>query len=227
MCTLLDLYADFSQISCYSRLTVFASSWCTHFWWGGHISRNVTESSFSAVWNFNRCFKKWMMKKSQGCYRSRGYGSYWKNFKLGILWLMPFVMWFANSVCLMRFSYSFMLCCSVLLQFAADILIFIFSSEILMGALGRTLREDWKKSFELATNIVTFFLNLSLYSSFHSTLARYKVSQKNDSILLRLLNSTVKNNRASYKKNSTLRNAIYKFWFFRFSFFFFSCFWEL
>lgn len=44
-----------------------------------------------------------------------------------------------------------------------------------MGALARVLRDDWTKSFELATNIITVFLNFSVYINFHQFLAHQKV----------------------------------------------------
>uniref|UniRef100_A0A915PQC9 Kinesin-associated protein 3 n=1 Tax=Setaria digitata TaxID=48799 RepID=A0A915PQC9_9BILA len=51
----------------------------------------------------------------------------------------------------------------------------LIENEVLMGALVRVLRDDWKKSFELATNIVTIFYNLSLYTNFHPFLAHHKI----------------------------------------------------
>lgn len=44
-----------------------------------------------------------------------------------------------------------------------------------MGALVRVLRDDWKKSFELGSNIITVFYNLSIYTNFHQFLAHHKV----------------------------------------------------
>lgn len=48
-------------------------------------------------------------------------------------------------------------------------------SEVLIGALARILYDDWKKSFDLATNITSIFLNFSFYNDFHPILAHYKV----------------------------------------------------
>ncbi|KHN74989.1 Kinesin-associated protein 3 [Toxocara canis] len=49
------------------------------------------------------------------------------------------------------------------------------TSETLIGALSRVLRDDWKKSFELATNIVSIFSAFSSYTQFQSIVAHYKV----------------------------------------------------
>ena len=51
----------------------------------------------------------------------------------------------------------------------------ILLSEILLGALTRVLRDDGKKSFDLATNIVSTFYNFSLCSEFQAVIARHKV----------------------------------------------------
>ncbi|KAK6102101.1 Kinesin-associated protein (KAP) family protein [Brugia pahangi] len=51
----------------------------------------------------------------------------------------------------------------------------LIGNEVLMGALVRVLRDDWKKSFELATNIITVFYNFSIYTNFHQILAHHKI----------------------------------------------------
>lgn len=51
----------------------------------------------------------------------------------------------------------------------------LIENETLMGALVRVLRDDWKKSFELATNIVALFYNLSIYMNFQPVLAHHKI----------------------------------------------------
>lgn len=51
----------------------------------------------------------------------------------------------------------------------------LIENETLVGALARVLRDDWKKSFELATNIVTIFFNFSSYTEFQSVVAHYKM----------------------------------------------------
>jgi len=44
-----------------------------------------------------------------------------------------------------------------------------------MGALSRVLREDWRKSVELSTNIIYIFFSFSTYLQFHQTIAHYKI----------------------------------------------------
>ncbi|VDK88244.1 unnamed protein product [Litomosoides sigmodontis] len=51
----------------------------------------------------------------------------------------------------------------------------LIENEILMGALVRVLRDDWKKSFELASNIITVLYNFSIYTNFHQFLAHHKI----------------------------------------------------
>uniref|UniRef100_A0A914RV98 Uncharacterized protein n=1 Tax=Parascaris equorum TaxID=6256 RepID=A0A914RV98_PAREQ len=51
----------------------------------------------------------------------------------------------------------------------------VFFAETLIGALARVLRDDWKKSFELATNIVSIFFTFSSYTQFQAVIAHYKV----------------------------------------------------
>uniref|UniRef100_A0A8R1TZH0 Kinesin-associated protein 3 n=1 Tax=Onchocerca volvulus TaxID=6282 RepID=A0A8R1TZH0_ONCVO len=51
----------------------------------------------------------------------------------------------------------------------------LIENEVLMGALVRVLRDDWKKSFELATNILTMLYNFSIYTNFHQILAHHKI----------------------------------------------------
>jgi hypothetical protein len=41
--------------------------------------------------------------------------------------------------------------------------------------LARVLKEDWKKSVELATNIIYTFFCFSSFSQFHPLIAHYKV----------------------------------------------------
>ena len=47
--------------------------------------------------------------------------------------------------------------------------------EPVLGALSRVLREDWKKSTELTTNIVYVFFCFSSFSQFHSIIIHYKI----------------------------------------------------
>lgn len=48
-------------------------------------------------------------------------------------------------------------------------------NEPVLGALSRVLREDWKKSTELTTNIVYVFFCFSSFSQFHSIIIHYKI----------------------------------------------------
>ncbi|XP_069691639.1 kinesin-associated protein 3 isoform X2 [Periplaneta americana] len=49
------------------------------------------------------------------------------------------------------------------------------SNDAVLSALSRVLREDWKKSIELSTNIVYIFFCFSTYSQFHNVILQYKV----------------------------------------------------
>ncbi|XP_076806498.1 kinesin-associated protein 3-like isoform X2 [Clavelina lepadiformis] len=44
-----------------------------------------------------------------------------------------------------------------------------------LGALTRVLREDWRKSVELSTNIMYIFFCFSAYTQFHSVIAHHKI----------------------------------------------------
>ncbi|KAB1261094.1 Kinesin-associated protein 3 [Camelus dromedarius] len=50
-----------------------------------------------------------------------------------------------------------------------------FSLETALGALARVLREDWKQSVELATNIIYIFFCFSSFSQFHGLITHYKI----------------------------------------------------
>lgn len=45
-----------------------------------------------------------------------------------------------------------------------------------MSALARVLREEYRKSFELSSNIINIFLCFSAYKIFHKILIDHKVS---------------------------------------------------
>lgn len=49
------------------------------------------------------------------------------------------------------------------------------TAESLFLALARVLKEDWKKSIELSTNIVYIFFCFSTFSVFHRLLAQHKI----------------------------------------------------
>ena len=48
-------------------------------------------------------------------------------------------------------------------------------NETLLGALSRVLREEWRISIDLSTNIIYVFFCFSTFSQFHPIIARYKV----------------------------------------------------
>ena len=50
-----------------------------------------------------------------------------------------------------------------------------FITETVVGALARVLREDWKRSTELATNIIYIFFCFSSFSQFHGVVSHFKV----------------------------------------------------
>ncbi|TKR76730.1 hypothetical protein L596_017831 [Steinernema carpocapsae] len=51
----------------------------------------------------------------------------------------------------------------------------IIANEPLMGALARVFREDWKKNFDLATNIANIFAQLSKYHEFQPIISHFKI----------------------------------------------------
>ncbi|CAI5446113.1 unnamed protein product [Caenorhabditis angaria] len=48
-------------------------------------------------------------------------------------------------------------------------------NERLLGALARVFREDWKKNFDVSTNIMSTFVSLSKYTDYHSILLHHKI----------------------------------------------------
>ena len=61
------------------------------------------------------------------------------------------------------------------MQSMKTLLICLYFPETVLGALARVLREDWKRSVELATNIVYVFFCFSSFSQFHSVIAHFKI----------------------------------------------------
>ncbi|KAF7249921.1 hypothetical protein EG68_10765 [Paragonimus skrjabini miyazakii] len=51
----------------------------------------------------------------------------------------------------------------------------LYQNETLVGALARVLREDWKKSTDLATNIAYIFFCFSSFSNFHGVILHFKI----------------------------------------------------
>ncbi|XP_014358361.2 kinesin-associated protein 3 [Papilio machaon] len=66
---------------------------------------------------------------------------------------------------------------ALILQLARnpDNLIELARNEALLSALSRVLREEWKRSIELSTNIVYTFFCFSTYIEFHSVIIQYKI----------------------------------------------------
>lgn len=48
-------------------------------------------------------------------------------------------------------------------------------NEAVLSALSRVLREDWRKSLDLSTNIIYVFFCFSTYSRFHNVIVQYKI----------------------------------------------------
>lgn len=55
---------------------------------------------------------------------------------------------------------------------------FIEFLEAVLSALSRVLREDWRKSLDLSTNIIFTFFCFSTYSQFHNVITQYKVNSE-------------------------------------------------
>lgn len=66
---------------------------------------------------------------------------------------------------------------ALILQLARnpDHLLELARNEALLSALSRVLREEWKRSIELSTNIVYTFFCFSTYNEFHSVIVQYKI----------------------------------------------------
>ncbi|KYM82410.1 Kinesin-associated protein 3 [Atta colombica] len=66
---------------------------------------------------------------------------------------------------------------SLILQLARvpDNLLELTKNESLLSALARVLREDWRRSIELSTNIIYIFFCFSTYSQFHNIVLEYRI----------------------------------------------------
>uniref|UniRef100_A0A182SGR9 Kinesin associated protein kap n=1 Tax=Anopheles maculatus TaxID=74869 RepID=A0A182SGR9_9DIPT len=51
----------------------------------------------------------------------------------------------------------------------------VVSTEAVLSALSRVLREDWRRSLDLSTNIIYIFFCFSTYTNFHSVIVNYKI----------------------------------------------------
>ncbi|XP_055301078.1 kinesin-associated protein 3 [Sitodiplosis mosellana] len=56
-----------------------------------------------------------------------------------------------------------------------DVLEELQKNEAVLSALSRVLREDWRKSLDLSTNIIFTFFCFSTYSQFHNVITQYKI----------------------------------------------------
>merc|ERR1711953_528524 len=61
-------------------------------------------------------------------------------------------------------------------------------NETLLGALSRVLREEWKVSIDLSTNIIYVFFCFSTFSQFHPIIARYEIG----SLLMEIIDYEIK-----------------------------------
>ena len=79
---------------------------------------------------------------------------------------------------------------SLILQLARnpDNLEELSQNETLLGALSRVLREEWKVSIDLSTNIIYVFFCFSTFTQFHPIIARYKIG----SLLMEIIDYEVK-----------------------------------
>ncbi|XP_012275092.1 kinesin-associated protein 3 [Orussus abietinus] len=66
---------------------------------------------------------------------------------------------------------------SMILQLARvpDNLLELTKNESLLSALARVLREDWRRSIELSTNIIYIFFCFSTYRQFHNIVLEYRI----------------------------------------------------
>jgi hypothetical protein len=71
-------------------------------------------------------------------------------------------------------------------------LIELANNDSLLLALSRVLRDDWKKSIELTTNIMFFFFCFSTFSDFHRLLTRHKIG----SLCMAVVDHELKRHRA-------------------------------
>ncbi|PVD22006.1 hypothetical protein C0Q70_17809 [Pomacea canaliculata] len=75
---------------------------------------------------------------------------------------------------------------ALLLQLARnpDNLEELFQNETVVSALVRLLREDWKRSTDMATNIIYIFFCFSSFSQFHGVILHFKVGNSNFNLQL-------------------------------------------
>lgn len=86
-----------------------------------------------------------------------------------------------GKFCLSHCIYDCMCVCFLSMHVSrrlADSEFMILSTETVLGALARVLREDWKKSLDLSYNIVYIFFCFSVFSNFHTVISHFKVSSQ-------------------------------------------------
>uniref|UniRef100_T1IWM8 Kinesin-associated protein 3 n=1 Tax=Strigamia maritima TaxID=126957 RepID=T1IWM8_STRMM len=90
----------------------------------------------------------------------------------------------------------------------------LVQNEILLGALARVLREDWKKSIDLSTNIIYIFFCFSCFTQFHSVIGHFKFSvipdfDKDNEILYRDYEKSIKKYQSLVQKQDQLLRVSY------------------
>ncbi|CAL8098284.1 unnamed protein product [Calicophoron daubneyi] len=86
----------------------------------------------------------------------------------------------------------------------------LFQNETLVGALARVLREDWKKSTDLATNITYIFFCFSSFSNFHGVIIHFKIGALTMSVVEHELQKYELWIQELEKKKSTLNTNLSK-----------------
>jgi hypothetical protein len=67
----------------------------------------------------------------------------------------------------------------------------LFQNETILNCLSRVLKEDSRKSIEVATHIIYTFFCFSSFSQFHPLLAYYKIGNLTVQVLINILNSII------------------------------------
>lgn len=78
----------------------------------------------------------------------------------------------------LQFYFIFVGLLSMFAENNVSLYIVYFCAETVVSALVRTLREDWKRSTDMATNIIYIFFCFSSFSQFHGVILHFKVRCK-------------------------------------------------
>lgn len=78
----------------------------------------------------------------------------------------------------LQFYFIFVGLLSMFAENNVPLYIVYFCAETVVSALVRTLREDWKRSTDMATNIIYIFFCFSSFSQFHGVILHFKVRCK-------------------------------------------------